>query len=496
MLLTLKDASKVHLPTDSEEVKRFLTFRDRSVDYQIKRLKQNYRWKNSDPEGFEEKLEALKAQTQKCLLFYDAEGNPYTYSGLAQDLRSRFHWAVEDQLGGTKEGKLLPWDHMPKEARYYQLEAADALIAARHGGIELPTGSGKSRLIFELCKRLGLQTVIATPSATITDQLYQEFIYLFGKKYVGKYGDGKKEIGKMFTVATAQALVRVEENTPEWDYLSKAETIIWDESHTTPAETFESVALGLVQKAYYRFFLSATQVRTDGSEMILRGITGPIVYRKSFKELVAEGFLAKPTFKIFKVPATSYAGSSDINKETREQLYLNPRVNQLAGDLAQKCVNLLDRQTVILIDEFTQFMQLKNYITVPFEFCHGGVPKRELIVKGQKVDLRDYIPEQYHKPDNEAIIDRFNSGKTKLLIGTSAISTGVDLRPTGALIYLQGGTSEIQVKQGIGRATRVTETKKDAFIFDFKVMGSPSMERHADARKLLYEELGEVQEIG
>lgn len=493
MKLSFLDPSKVLLPSDSEEVKQFLTFRDRSVDYQIKRLKQNYRWSNSDPDGFALRLEQLKAETQKCLLFYDENGNPYTYSGLYKSLQDRFRWELNTNLSNPADGKLLPWASQPKPLRDYQSEATEELIKVRHGAIELPTGSGKSRVIYELCKRLGLKAVIATPSSSITDQLYKEFIKLFGKKYVGKYGDGKKELGKLFTVATAQALVRVEQNSEEWDSLSKSEILIWDESHTTPAETFEKVAMNLLKNAYYRFFVSATQLRTDGSEMILKGITGPTIYRKDFKELVDKGYLARPFFKIFKVPSHGFSGSSDINKETRSQLYLNPNVNKLAGELTEKCVNLLNRQTVILIDEFAQFMQLKNYITVPFEFAHGGISNRQ---NADGTNLKDIVPQQYWKSDTEGIVERFNKGETKLIIGTSAISTGVDLQPTGALIYLQGGTSEIQVKQGIGRATRVTDTKKDALIFDFKVMGSPSMERHSDARIAIYNELGDVKEIG
>ena len=119
MKMNFLDPSKILLPSDSEEVKQFLTFRDRSVDYQIKRLKQNYRWANSDPDSFSERLEQLKGETQKCLLFYDENGNPWTYSGLYKDLQNRFHWNLENNLGGTQEAKLIPWAHIPDPIREY-----------------------------------------------------------------------------------------------------------------------------------------------------------------------------------------------------------------------------------------------------------------------------------------------------------------------------------------------------------------------------------------
>lgn len=490
--LIIKDPARVHLPSDSEEIKRFLTFRDRGVDFLIKKHKSNYRWKNSTGDGWADRLEELELQKTKTLLFYDEDGLPYTYSGLTNDLVKRFGFQVKNELKAPQEGRMMPWATQPSPMRYYQAEAVKSLIEARHGAISLPTGSGKSILIFNILKELRLKSVVMTPSASITDQLYREAIKLFGKKYVGKYGDGKKDLDKMFTFATGQALTRIEPGTEAWDVLSSVDVVISDESHTVPASTFEKVMLGPLSKAYYRFFVSATQMRTDGNEMILRGIIGPIVYSKEFKELVDDGYLAKISTRIFSVPAHGQPGHPDPNTETRNQLYLNPNVNKLAAQLAYKSVTLLNRPVVILIDEFSQFMMLKNYITIPFDFVHGGITNRE---NKNGMSLRDIVPQEYWKCDIEKSVKDFNDGKTKILIGTSAISTGVDLRPTGVLIYLQGGLSEIKVKQGVGRATRVTDTKKDAFVFDFNVIGSPTMERHLEGRRSIYEELGEVEDV-
>lgn len=485
MKMTLKNPSQIVLPSDSEDVKRFLTFTDRSVNYQIQRLKSNFRWKNSDPDSFNQRIEDLKQQSKVCLLDYDEDGSPVTYSGLANDLNKRFGWECPENTCILSDD-IIPWGTPPDYAlRYYQRDAVNALFAAKHGGISLPTGSGKSAIIYTLCKENPVQSLIMTPSKSITNQIYADFVKLFGKKRVGKFGDGKKEIGKLFTVATGQSLTRVEKGSDEYEFLSKTKQFIADESHTTPAETFEKVCLGVMKNAPFRFFVSATQIRTDGSELILKGITGPIVYSKSFRDLVDEGFLAKPIVRIIKVPATGFS-YTDINKETRAQLYLNPEVNRIAAEFATKAVTIANRPTVILIEEFKQFLALKNHLTVPFSFAHGGASDRE---DASGVKLKDILPQEYWKCDVEEEIRKFNSGETKLLIGTSAISTGVDIKPTGCLIYLQGGMSEISLKQGLGRGTRIVPNKKDFIVVDFVVEGSPSMERHFDARLGIYQEL-------
>jgi DNA repair protein RadD len=482
--MILTEPTRLLLPSDSEEVKRFLTYQDKQVQFQVSRMKRNFRWKASDPEKYIEQMNKLKEETKQCLIQYE-NGQAYTFSGLWKDLHNRFGWEVENRIEYPVEPRDIPWKTPPKyDLRYYQENAVNALLAARHAAISLPTGSGKSAVISSICKRNPVKTVIMAPLASIAEQLYQQFLSQFGKKYVGKFGDGKKESDKLFTVAVAQSLTRIEKGSKAWTDFQKVDQFISDESHTVPADTFEAVCSDLLKNAPNRFFVSATQLRSDGSELLLKGITGPIVYSKGFRDLVDEGFLANPIFKIFKVPCTYGVGRKDAKEETRLQLYRNPSVNALAAKIAAQMVNSLNLQVIILIDEFKQFELLKNYLTVPFSFAHGGAT----------ADHKEFLPEEYWKPDNEQIVKDFNSGKIRCLIGTSAISTGVDLLPVGCVIYLQGGTSEIKVKQGIGRGTRLVEGKKDFYVVDFLVEGSPTMERHLAERKEIYECMGPVTE--
>lgn len=486
MEMTLKTPTKLVLPRGGQDVARFLTFRDRAVEYQLKRLRDNVRWRGADPESYLEAVEKLKADAQRCLLMEDDEGF-YTYSGLAIDLAERFGWEppIERPL---PDNIPIPLARPLPEPFYYQTEAVNALCQRGHGAIELPTGSGKSLIVMELCRRANMKTLVVTPSAAITDQLYKDIVKHFGIKYAGKYGDGSKSSNKKITVATAQALTRLSRDSEAYMELSKSEVFIFDESHMTPADTFERVCTGVAAAAPYRFFTSATQIRNDGSEMLLKGITGPIVYRKTFRELCEQGYLAKPYFKIFSVrPANSYT-ANDPKKETRNQLYLNPYVNQLAGEIATKSVLLAKRQTLIIVEQFDQFVQLKNFLGVTPVFVHGGA----------SAETREILPPEYWDCDTEKAVADFNNKKIPLLVGTSAISTGVDTKAAETIIYLQGGTSEIKVRQAIGRGTRIKNVpgKKDLWVVDFRVEGSPTMERHLETRKAIYSELSdEVQEI-
>jgi len=210
-----------------------------------------------------------------------------------------------------------------------------------------------------------------------------------------------------------------------------------------PADTLEKVCTGLLAKATYRFFMSATQTRTDGAELLLKGITGPVVYEKTLQELVDAGFLAKPYWRMVKVPSSHYFSSADPMKMNQQHLLYSPFVLKKAALI----INHLARQgkrILVLIDEMEQFAKLLNLLTVETKLAHGGVTKQN---KGK-------IPEQYWNSDPSALVKAFDNGEFPVLCGTSCISMGTDVRTCEVVVYLQGGTSAVQVPQAVGRGTR------------------------------------------
>ncbi len=460
-------------------------YTDKRLDYELQKL-QHSQWQK-DQLGFEawkEEIARLKEERNKSLLFEDGRGY-WTYTGLCDKLKNLLHAdCVSDKVKLPKPS-IFPWAEKPFEMYEYQKEALFQLLQVRHGGVEIGTGLGKTLIITYLVKQLGLQTIVMAPSASIAGQIYQGFVKAFGKKYVGMYGDGKKEAKKLITVALAQSLTRVEEGTEAYEFFSKTQVFIADESHLTPASTFSHVCHGLVKSAPYRYFFSATQLRNDGLDLLLDAITGPVVFRMTVKQGIAQGYLAKQIITMVKVPTDSSYQSKDANELTRRHLYYNPAVNKKAGELANKFVENIG-PVLILIDEFENFTHLLPYLRHKAAFAHSGVTKAN---KGK-------IPPEYHDSDPDALVAQFNAGKIPILIGTSCISTGTDIKGNWATIYLVGGKSEIAVMQGaVGRSTRknVVTGKDTCHIVDFWITGSDIMERHAKARMAIYEQIAPVR---
>jgi superfamily II DNA or RNA helicase len=459
------------------ELESLLTYRDKAAEWTWRKAKKSPYLPIKLGDYFSDYLLDLQSKIKKKLLFEDEKGH-YTHSGLSRYIAEHFNDSVKDDIT-CPDLDRIPWFKTPdKSPRPYQIHAWDALLDVRHGAVEIGTGLGKSFIILMLAKQLGLKTLIMCPSKSIAGQLHKEFLRAFGKKYVGQFYGGKKDSAKLFVIAVDKSLSLVEEGSVHWENL-QSQVFIADESHLCPATTLAKVCFGLAAAAPYRFFFSGTQMRNDGADLLLTGITGPVVYSMTVREGVDQGYLAKPIFRMIQMDSKVSFSSDDANEQTRAHVYYNPDVNRKAALLANHAFQAYG-PVLILVEEVEQIAHLLPYFKFPCGFAHGGLTK----------DNRDKVPAQFHDSDVDKLVADFNAGKLPILVGTSCISTGTDICANRATIYLQGGKSEIQVRQGpVGRSTRLFDTKKECMIYDFCIENIETLKRHAEVRAKIYEDV-------
>ena len=336
------------------------------------------------------------------------------------------------------------------------------------------TGLGKTRMISMVCRDFGLQAVVTSPFGSIVEQTYREFQQDLGKSRVGMYGCGRHDVDKDVVVATSQALMRLEKDDPRYQNFAKRGLMVFDESHMTAADTLHKLCFGMFEKVPYRLFLSGWQGRTDGLQTLLDAITGDVRLRMDVKQGVDQGFLARPMIRILDVESCmSTYKHDDVMKETQKVLYYNPIVIKKVANFANQMVDH-GRPTFILVDEIDQYPELAKYLKHPSVFAHACSDVKRL----EKLGLKKSNPLE--------VVDRFNQGEFPILVGTSAVGTGVDVRIPRAGVYFAGGMSEISVRQGMGRMTRLVEGKTDFVWLDIDIVDHPSMHRHAAKREEIY----------
>lgn len=479
---------EAYAPEEMETLVKELTYTNTAAAHDVKRHYNNMWLRRKDGDAWQKKLDYLKSLVKNTLIFTDDSGRQYIRPGSLSRLPSNF--IPSEPKYEFPVPKKIAWAHMlPFQLHPYQEESVTNLLAIKHGNVQLCTGSGKSAIILKLCRETGFNTAIVAPSKSIFLELVKAFEKYLGKGNVGTFGDGKKKLGKRFTICIGDSLANVKPGSEEWEFFSNLDMLIVDESHTWGAETLETICHGILADVPYRFFMSGTQTRGDGTEKLLQSIIGETVYVLTTAEAVAGGYICPHDFTIVKIESSNPNYSSNEPLEEKRIHFLNNKnIAAFIARLANLQATMNKKQSLILIEELSQINLITKLLTVPYAVAHSEKGKEKL----QKLGLE--------KVDSAESVEKFNKGEAMILIGTSCIATGTNIYPTHYTYNWVGGASEIKTKQGaVGRSVRLHNQnpykdkcveKKIAHIFDFDVHDISTMTRHLDERILYYQDSG------
>lgn len=490
MFIEIVSPTKAYVNGTSEEISSLssqMSYRN-SAKYFLLNQHLHKTWmKDRDPDLWEIQKKDLEAQVYVNLLYKDGGGYwirpgyiPYIKK-LDVTVRNNIKYPLAKPMSWKTPLEFTPYD--------YQQQSLERLLEIKHGCVSLATGLGKSLILLMLTQRLGLDTVVVTPSQSIFSELLKLFQTHLGEKNVGAFGDGKKCLKKKITVTIAKSLTMLQEGTPAYDFFKNKKVFVADESHQIACETLEKVSNGVLADIPYRFSLSATQTRGDGSIKLLQSLIGEEVVNMGIEEGINKGYLCPLKFKILDVESPSKKIVRDPIENKRLHFLRNENIAKLAAQIANAKWETRQESTLILVEELGQIAMLASKLTVPFTYVHSG-SKKDAAVHGLK------------QVDAQEEIERFNTGEVKVLIGTRSISCGVNFYPNHNTINFAGGSSEITTFQGsMGRSTRKLENSKYKHlhkpklfctVFDFNVLGQSILEKQLEKRIKFYEETGEI----
>lgn len=140
--------------------------------------------------------------------------------------------------------------------RNHQLGVIETVSKKDYGVIVAPPGSGKTVIGLKIIVDKAQPALIIVHRKQLLEQWTERIEAFLGipKRDIGVIGQGKSKIGKQITVATIQSLPKQMESVQ-----NQFGTIIVDECHHVPAETFRNTIEKL--QAYYLYGLTATPFR-------------------------------------------------------------------------------------------------------------------------------------------------------------------------------------------------------------------------------------------
>ena len=350
------------------------------------------------------------------------------------------------------------------QLRDSQLPALEASRKKDFGIIVAPPGSGKTVISLEIIKDKQQPALILVHRKQLAEQWVERIESFLGipKKEIGRIGQGKSKPGKQITVAMIQSLGKALESAEESTLSNAFGTIIIDECHHVPAESYQRVVSQL--NSYFLYGLTATPFRkyNDG-KLIFMYIGGGIheIKAPEIRNQQATQIIIKDTdlFVPFNTKTDRFETLFKIliHDSARNQLILNDVVSQLN----------LGKKAVIITERKEHINSLQQYLKQSYD---------TIAISGEDSAL--------NKTSKWATIKK---GDFQALITTGQyFGEGTDIQNIECLFLVYPFAFEGKLIQYIGRVQR---SEISPIIYDYRDHKIGYLERLFQKRNLYYKKL-------
>jgi len=165
-----------------------------------------------------------------------------------------------DFIDERKKQKSIPYI-FNAQLRDHQQTVVESIAKKDLGVIVAPPGSGKTIVALKIISDKQQPSLIIVHRKQLVEQWIERVETFLGipKNEIGKIGQGKSKFGNKITIATIQSLSKELGKADAENFLTVFGTIIVDECHHIPAETYRNTISKL--QTFYLYGLTATPFR-------------------------------------------------------------------------------------------------------------------------------------------------------------------------------------------------------------------------------------------
>lgn len=229
--------------------------------------------------------------------------------------------------------------------RSHQQSAIDATVRKDFGVITAPPGSGKTVIGLKIIADKQQPALIIVHRKQLLEQWAERIEAFLGipKNQIGRIGQGRAKPGKFITLAMIQSLGRYLDKQETDEFARSFGTIIVDECHHVPAETYRNAISRF--SSYYQYGLTATPFR--------KGNDGRIIFTH-LGEVIAD---IKPQ------EIEQYKRASVIVRETALDVPFNSKIDQFET-LSKMLIHDSARNKLIINDIATELVKGKKAVII------------------------------------------------------------------------------------------------------------------------------------
>lgn len=451
-----------------DEIWNFLKFKDKNASFNPLYKKG---WYDGYFRPFNRKSSIIGIGYLKHILAY-LDANDWKFE--SKDYRT-----FGDKIFTEEEIEGIEWETIisPLVPRYYQREIVEECLKQKHGIIKASTSAGKTITFATLTKVLNMPTLILFKDVSLVRQSYDEFLKCgFNKRELGIV-QGQTVAPSKFTFATIDSQHKL------YDIVDKYKVLIIDECHGTRADGYQKF-LSLV-KADWRFGFSATPWNKNPSDKakVVNYLGGMIYEKKSTKEFIEEGHLAKPIIYFVicdrgndQNPIWTSSGANYHQLEKNEIIENEYRNNLIA----KICASNSSKKIILLFQKI-------DHGNILFELLKNYFPNRKI----------DILHGEHSGDERRNIVAKFEESENNIIIASNIFKQGINIKTVEVIVNCGAGRDMIPVIQKLGRGLRIADGKTSLKFYDFMDENSRVFLRQSKERWKIYEndEGHEVKEI-
>ena len=346
--------------------------------------------------------------------------------------------------------------------RPYQQEACDAafnFLTTKDGNglIIMPTGTGKSLVLAEICRRAieiyaDTNIIAAVDSKELVKQNYDKLRSIWPQGLVGLYsaGLGKKQKNRQVTFAGIQSVYK------KAFAFHRIDILIADESHMISKKSE-----GIWHKFIDELKVSNPHLRLIGLTASPFRTTHGMIYGKDclFTEVIYEYGLIRAIDEGWLAP---------LHNHRTETHYDVTGVKKRNGDFIeselQKVVNV-DSLTQKCVQEIvSQGVDRKSWLAFCTGIDHSMAVRDAIRAHGVSCET---VTGETPKAERDSILARYRAGEIRCVTNANVLVKGFDHPPLDMIAFMRPTSSAIIWLQGLGRGMRTFDGKNDCKILDF-----------------------------
>ena len=208
------------------------------------------------------------------------------------------------------------------------------------------------------------------------------------------------------------------------------------------------------EKARKLGFGATLDGRFDGRDPLIRGLIGPVLAERTYREAVAEGAIAPIVVYMLRVPIKGWP-CRDRRKAYQAALWENERMVSDLGWICDPTFDIFDPSWQILgfVDNERQTDFLEEHLHVR--------------------DFEIAMAKQMNKSQRKEKTAKLKTGETRLCFATGIYAQGVTFSNLRVMINLAGGGASTKTIQKPGRVAEIMPGKRCGVVIDYLFVGEP-----------------------